>query len=78
MIDFRDVFDFHSADLKKPSQLLRISISVRSSSVRSATLRFIAVNPRVKFSATNINRRDAEFAETCKLPYYQHLKRKAS
>ena len=34
------------------------------SSVRSATLRFYCVTDRFEYSATNINRRDAEFAET--------------
>jgi hypothetical protein len=38
----------------------QIDVSVRSSSVRSAPLRFSSVTPRVNYSATNINRRDAE------------------
>ena len=42
----------------------RAVVSVRSSSVRSATLRFYSVTPWFDYSATNINRRDAEVAET--------------
>ena len=46
--------------------------------MRSATLRFYSVTTGyLILSATIINRRDAEFAETCNLPYYQHLKRTA-
>ena len=36
---------------------------------------FITQPSGFDYSATNINRRDAEFAETWNLPYYQHLKR---
>ena len=41
-----------------------IVVSVRSSFVRSATLRFYSVTLVFDYSATNINRRDAEIAET--------------
>jgi hypothetical protein len=40
-----------------------------SYSLRSVTLRFYSVTPGFDYSATNINRRDAEFAETWKFTF---------
>ena len=53
-----------------------MGVSVRSSSVRSAPLRFSSVTPRVNYSATNINCIDTEstkkrIAEP-RIPYLTH------
>ena len=50
-------------DIYEPKSRL-IIVSVRSSSASSVTLWFYSVTPGFDYSATNINRRDAEVAET--------------